>query len=54
LFGADPFAYGVTANRAGLEAVLRWSFMQGITARQLAVEELFAGQTLDWDASKQA
>jgi 4,5-dihydroxyphthalate decarboxylase len=54
LFGADPFAYGIAANRAGLEAVLRWSFTQGITARQLTVEELFAGQTLDWDASARA
>ncbi len=46
LFGADFWAYGVEANRKPLEAAVRWSYEQGLSARRLSVEELFAPQSL--------
>jgi 4,5-dihydroxyphthalate decarboxylase len=43
LFGdGDPWPYGIEANRVTLEAFLLYCFEQGITARHLAPEELFA------------
>ncbi|MPW06108.1 ABC transporter substrate-binding protein [Paraburkholderia sp. CNPSo 3155] len=45
-FGPDFWPYGVEANRATLEASVRWSFEQGLSARQMTVEELFAPQSL--------
>jgi 4,5-dihydroxyphthalate decarboxylase len=45
LFG-ELFPYGVEANRTTLEAFLRFAHAQGVTSRQLAVEELFAASTL--------
>lgn len=47
LFGADFWAYGLEANRKSLEAAVRWSHEQGLSARRLAVEELFAPQSLE-------
>ena len=46
LFGADFWPYGVPANLKPLEAALRWSFEQGLSARLLPVHELFASQSL--------
>ena len=46
LMGEDFWSYGVAANRRELEAVTRYAFEQGITARQLTIEELFAPATL--------
>lgn len=46
LFGADFWAYGIEANRKALEAAVRWSFTQGLSARQMEVDELFAPQSL--------
>lgn len=46
LFGADFWPYGVEANRASLEAALRWSFEQGLSARKVSLEEIFAPQSL--------
>lgn len=46
LFGADFWAYGLEANRKSLEAAVRWSYEQGLSARRLSVEELFAPQSL--------
>ena len=46
LFGGDPFPYGLEPNRVTLEAFLRWADAQGVTARALRPEELFAEQTL--------
>ena len=43
----DPWKYGVTANRGTVETFARYNADQGITGRQLAVEELFAEGTLD-------
>jgi 4,5-dihydroxyphthalate decarboxylase len=49
LFGADPFAYGMEANRAVVEAVARYSVTQGLAEREVSVEELFAPETHEWD-----
>lgn len=46
LFGPDFWAYGLEANRKPLEAAVRWSHEQGLSARRLGVEELFAPQSL--------
>jgi 4,5-dihydroxyphthalate decarboxylase len=47
-FGGDPFAYGVAPNRHVLEAVLQYSFEQGLSDRKVEISELFAAETLDW------
>jgi 4,5-dihydroxyphthalate decarboxylase len=47
VLGPDPWAYGVSANRAELEAILRWSAEQHLSRRPLLVEEVFAPGTLD-------
>jgi 4,5-dihydroxyphthalate decarboxylase len=47
LLGADPWPYAVQPNRVALETLLNYAVEQGITARRLAVEELFAPGTLD-------
>ena len=46
ILGADPFPYGVTANRPMLELLTDYSHEQGLTARKMKVEELFAESTL--------
>jgi 4,5-dihydroxyphthalate decarboxylase len=46
LVGADPWPYGVEANRVTLETFLRYGHDQGAFARRLSVEELFAPETL--------
>jgi 4,5-dihydroxyphthalate decarboxylase len=43
----DPWTYGVAANRPTLEAAVQYSYEQGLSARRLAVEELFAPETLE-------
>jgi 4,5-dihydroxyphthalate decarboxylase len=49
--GPNVWPSGVTANRKGLKAVLRWSFEQGLAPRQGTIEEIFApGLTeIRWD-----
>jgi 4,5-dihydroxyphthalate decarboxylase len=44
---ADPYAYGVKANRSVLEAITQFSFEQGLTPRKLTLEEVFHPATLD-------
>jgi 4,5-dihydroxyphthalate decarboxylase len=46
LAGEDFWPYGVEANRATLDAYLQYAFEQGICRRRLAIEELFAPETL--------
>jgi 4,5-dihydroxyphthalate decarboxylase len=41
LLGTDYFPYGIEPNRKTLEAFLKWSYEQGVTARHLKPEELF-------------
>jgi len=40
-FDAEPWPYGVEANRVTLDAFLRWSFEQGVCERRLSPDELF-------------
>jgi 4,5-dihydroxyphthalate decarboxylase len=47
VFGADPFPFGVEANLATLEAATQYSFEQGLSARKVSVEEMFAPETID-------
>jgi 4,5-dihydroxyphthalate decarboxylase len=46
LAGEDFWPYGVEANRATLEAYLQYAFEQGVSRRRLAVDEVFAPETL--------
>ena len=43
----DPWKYGVAADRSTVETFARYNATQGITSRQLTVEELYAESTLD-------
>jgi 4,5-dihydroxyphthalate decarboxylase len=43
----DPYPYGVKSNRRTLETLAAYSCEQGLTSRQLALEEVFAPSTLD-------
>lgn len=45
LFGEDPWPYGIEPNRTTLETFLRFTHEQGVTARALDVDELFAPET---------
>jgi 4,5-dihydroxyphthalate decarboxylase len=47
LMGADFWAYGVEPNRKTLEAFLRHHHGQGLSPRQMKVEELFHPSTLE-------
>jgi 4,5-dihydroxyphthalate decarboxylase len=47
VFGQDPFRYGLRANRPTLERLTQHVHEQGLSPRRMAVEELFAPETLD-------
>jgi 4,5-dihydroxyphthalate decarboxylase len=47
ILGDDPFPYGIEANRAMLETIIGFSHEQGLTARKMKIEELFAKEMLD-------
>ena len=47
LMGDDYWPYGFEANRKVLETFVRYAYEQGVAARQVTVEELFAKETLD-------
>jgi 4,5-dihydroxyphthalate decarboxylase len=40
-FGADPFPYGLEANRKTLDAFCRFAHEQGVTAQRLTPDDLF-------------
>jgi 4,5-dihydroxyphthalate decarboxylase len=46
LMGADPWPYGVAPNRAAIDAFLRYHQEQGLSARRLPADEIFAPETL--------
>lgn len=46
LAGEDFWPYGVEPNRPTLEAFLQYGYEQGVCRRRLAVEDLFAPETL--------
>jgi len=47
LMGEDFWRYGVEENRKDIETLARYSHEQGLVSRRIAVEELFARQTLE-------
>ena len=47
ILGADHWPYGLAANRRVLETQLRWSQLDGLQARPVTLEELFAQDCLD-------
>lgn len=47
VMGADPWPYGVDANRKTLKALLRYHFDQGLSHRHLTIEEIFADGSID-------
>ncbi|MED5574740.1 MAG: ABC transporter substrate-binding protein, partial [Pseudomonadota bacterium] len=47
LMGEDYWPYGVHKNAAVIEAMCRYSFEQGLTARNLTAEDLFAPSTFE-------
>ena len=46
IYGDDPWAHGVAANRAALEVFIRYAHEQGYIPRRPAVESIFAPNTL--------
>ncbi|HET9078733.1 MAG TPA: hypothetical protein VFN68_17490 [Acidimicrobiales bacterium] len=47
MLGGDPWPYGVEANRITIDAFCRFAYEQGVAARRLRPEDLFAPQVLD-------
>jgi len=47
LLGEDWWPYGVGANRAALDAILRYHHEQGLTQRRFTIEEIFVPGLLD-------
>ena len=47
LMGHDYWRYGVHENAQEIEAMTRYSFDQGLSARRLAAEDIFAHSTFD-------
>jgi 4,5-dihydroxyphthalate decarboxylase len=47
LIGPDPWPYGLSVNRHVLEAQLQWSLADGLQARAVTVEDLFAPDCYD-------
>jgi 4,5-dihydroxyphthalate decarboxylase len=46
IIGKDWYPYGIEANRASIEALLQYSFEQGLSRRRVKLEELFAPSTM--------
>jgi 4,5-dihydroxyphthalate decarboxylase len=46
LMGDDPWPYGFEANRAAIDAFLRYHHEQGLSEKPLKAEDLFAPETL--------
>ena len=47
VMGDDWWPYGIEKNRKTIEALCQYSFEQGLSARKMALEELFAPETFD-------
>jgi 4,5-dihydroxyphthalate decarboxylase len=47
MMGSDWWPYGVDANRAAIDAVLRYHHEQGITSRRFRIEDVFVPGLLD-------
>ena len=49
LMGDNYWPYGIEANRKTLEALLQYSYEQGLAKRKVPIEELFHPSTLDFN-----
>ena len=47
LLGDDWWPYGIRANRAAIDAILRYHHEQGLTERRFKIEEVFVPELLD-------
>jgi len=47
IFGADPYPYGISANRKMLQTIIDYSYEQGLTNEKQRIEDLFAPSTLE-------
>ncbi|MCK9363084.1 MAG: hypothetical protein M0P74_05730 [Syntrophales bacterium] len=47
ILGDDWWPYGIDKNRETIEAICQYSFEQGLSARRMTIEELFAPETFD-------
>lgn len=47
VLGDDIWPYGIAANRKSIAALLRWSLLDGLQARPIGIDELFAPTVLD-------
>ena len=47
IMGDDWWPYGIERNRVTVDALCQYSFEQGLSARRMTVEELFAPETFD-------
>lgn len=47
ILGEDWWPYGINKNRLTLETVCQYSFEQGLSAKKMTLEELFAPETFD-------
>ena len=43
----DLYPYGVRANKHMLQTLIQYSFEQGLSDRQVSIEEIFYGPTID-------
>ena len=44
---ADPFPYGISANRKTLETMARYGYEQNLTKRLVGLGEIFSPNTMD-------
>ena len=47
VFDGDPFPYGIEPNLPTLAAAVRWSFEQGLSPREVSVDDLFPQEARD-------
>jgi 4,5-dihydroxyphthalate decarboxylase len=47
ILGDDWWPYGIEKNRETIEAICQYSFEQGLSARKMTIQELFAPETFD-------
>jgi 4,5-dihydroxyphthalate decarboxylase len=47
VMGEDWWPYGIEKNRQTIEALCQYSFEQGLSARKMGLEDLFAPETFD-------
>ena len=52
LMGENFWPYGIKPNRKALEALFLYSFEQGLSKKQLTIEELFFPTTLELEEAK--